>query len=179
MKHIRNIYEQLGVDKYYKEYGYQYKNPHLDQIQTLIVNNKTRIDYSAVLDFCCGGGEISLILDQLGYTNSQGSDPYTHALYQKNRQQSCAKWTFDDVIKGAMTGSYSAIICSFALHLCPEKKLYPLVMQLFQHSPSLVILTPHKRPALEQLEGVELDFVDHTLTEKGKKVFLKHYHYSF
>ena len=78
-----------------------------------------------------------------------------------------------------MSGNYSCIICSFAMHLCPKEKLYPLVIQLFQHSENLVILTPHKRPELELLSGVELVFTDFAKTEKGKKVFLKHYKFSY
>ncbi|BDS10641.1 class I SAM-dependent methyltransferase [Aureispira anguillae] len=179
MKHIRNLYEQLGVDNYYKDYGNQYKNPHLAQIQELILRNATQLDYSAILDFCGGGGEVSLIIQQLGYDQITGSDPYTHQLYKKNLNQDCHTWSFDDVIKGKLIGNYSSIICSFAMHLCPEEKLYPLVIQLFQHSNNLIILTPHKRPILEQLNGVELRFVDYALTEKGKKVFLKHYTYRF
>jgi hypothetical protein len=179
MKHIRKLYEHLGVDKYYKDYGNQYQNPHSQQIEELIIKNKNTLDYSAVLDFCAGGGEISWVLQELGYSNFIGSDPYTHQLYKKNLTQKCYQCSFDDVIKGKSEGKYSCIICSFAMHLCDEQKLYPLVIQLFQHSKSLVILTPHKRPELEHINGVELDFVDYAFTEKGKKVFLKHYTYSF
>jgi len=64
------------------------------------------------------------------------------------------------------------------MHLCPEKQLYPLAYQLFQCSPQLVIITPHKRPQLEKLDGVNLDFDDFTLTQKGKKVFLKSYRWN-
>lgn len=179
MKHIRNLYEQLGVDKYYKDYGNQYSNPHFAQIKELVIKNADRLNYHSILDFCSGGGEISLLVKGLGFDQITGSDPYTHQLYQKKLQQPCHKWSFDDVIKGVLTEQYSSIICSFAMHLCPEEKLYPLVLQLFQQTSSLVIITPHKRPILETLSGVHLDFVDHALTEKGKKVFLKHYTYGF
>ncbi|WMX13070.1 MULTISPECIES: hypothetical protein [unclassified Aureispira] len=179
MKPIRKLYEQLGVDKYYKDYGHQYQNPHNQQIETLIINNEDKLDYSTVLDFCAGGGEVSWILKEMGYSNMTGSDPYTHQLYEKNLKQKCYRWSFDDVIKGKLEGNYSSIICSFAMHLCEEQKLYPLTIQLFQHSKSLIILSPHKRPVLEVLSGVELDFTDHALTPKGKKVFLKHYIYKF
>lgn len=179
MKHLRSLYEQLGVDKYYKDYGDQYSNPHFEQVQTLIEQNKSRLDYSNVLDFCAGGGEASLVLRALGSNKITASDPFTHQLYEKNLQQKCHRWSFDDAIKGKITGDYSSIICSFAMHLCPEEKLYILATTLFQHSPSLVIITPHKRPQLEQFSGIELDFIDHTLTYKEKKVFLKHYTYAY
>lgn len=179
MKAIRNLYAQLGVDAYYQQYGYAYQNPHLEQIAALLEQNQARLDYSAVLDFCAGGGEASLILKQLGFPNSRGSDPYLQELYQKNTQQTCAAWSFEDVVKKGIEGTYSCIICSFALHLCPPELLYALVVQLFQHSSTLVIITPHKRPALEQYEGVSLVFSDYALTEKGKKVHLKAYQYAY
>lgn len=179
MKHIRNLYEQLGVDKYYKDYGNQYTNPHIDQINELVLNNAERLNYTNILDFCSGGGEVSLLIKSLGHQQITGSDPYTHQLYKKNLQHPCHTWSFDDVIRGVLKEQYSCIICSFAMHLCAEEKLYPLVTQLFQHTQSLAIITPHKRPVLEQLTGVELDFVDYAFTPKGKKVFLKHYTYSF
>ncbi len=179
MKAIRNLYARLGVDAYYQQYGYEYQNPHLEQIATLLEQNQTRLDYRQVLDFCAGGGEVSLILKELGFPNSQGSDPYLQALYQKNTGQPCFPWSFESVVKKGIEGQYSCIIGSFALHLCPSDLLYALVLQLFQHTDLLVVLTPHKRPALEQYEGVTLAFSDYALTEKGKKVHLKAYQYAY
>ncbi len=178
MKAIRKLYEQFGAEKYYKEYGQQYQNPHLEQIQKLIQKNQSQLDYNKVLDLCAGGGEVSLMLQKLGFRQITAADPFTQALYQKKTGIKCYNWSFDSIIKGKITGQYSSIICSFAMHLCPEEKLYPLVIQLFTHSKSLAIISPHKRPKLENLTGVILDFEDFVLTEKGKKVFLKHYTYS-
>lgn len=175
MKAIRSLYAQLGVNAYYRHYGYTYQNPHLNQIIALLTQNQQHLDYSEVLDFCAGGGEVSLILKQLGFPNSKGSDPYLQELYQKNTQQPCYSWSFETVVKQGIEGSYTCIICSFALHLCPHELLYALIIQLFQHSPLLVVITPHKRPALEQYEGINLAFSDYSLTEKGKKVHLKAY----
>ncbi len=92
----------------------------------------------------------------------------------------CLTFSFDDVIKGKLFDAignafFTSIICSFAMHLCPEKKLYALVQQLFRHSDNIVIITPHKRPQLEDLTGIELLFEDFTLTDRSKKVFLKSY----
>ena len=110
MKHIRELYKQLGVDNYYRHYGDQYSNPHLAQIQALVVKNAEKLDYNSVLDFCAGGGEISLILEGLGYNTSAASDPYTQKLYEKNLNKKCYDWSFDAVIKGALIGNYSCII---------------------------------------------------------------------
>lgn len=179
MSAIRNEYAAHGVEGYYQQSGQHYENPHFPQIQSLLNQNEHRIDYSSVFDFCCGGGEVSQVLQALGYPLPHASDPFTQTAYQKNFNQACWNFTFEDVIKGKLEGHFSSIICSFAMHLCPEKQLYPLVYQLLQHSKQLVIITPHKRPELEKLNGIELTFNDFTLTERGKKVFLKSYQLNY
>ena len=50
-----------------------------------------------------------------------------------------------------------------------------LVFQLFMLSDTIVIITPHKRPELENITNVELVFEDFVLTERGKKIVLKSY----
>lgn len=175
MKDIRNHYSKLGVEAFYRTHGQDYENPHFPQIQALLQNNAHRIDYSKILDFCCGSGEVSRVLADMGFPNSTGCDPFTAEAYQRSIQKECLNFNFEDVIRGQMMGQFSAIICSFAMHLCPEKQLYPLVYQLFTLSPQLIIITPHKRPALETLDNVQLDFEDFVLTTRGKKVRLKCY----
>lgn len=179
-KAIRNQYAEQGVDAYYEEHGNTYENPHFAQIATLLENNQSRIDYAQVLDFCAGGGEVSQVLQKLGYTEVMGCDPYTHELYTTNTQRPCLTFNFQEVIQGKLNEALasqklSGIICSFAMHLCPEKQLYPLVYNLFQLTNQLVIITPHKRPVLEDITQVKLDFEDFVLTERGKKVKLKSY----
>jgi SAM-dependent methyltransferase len=174
---IRNAYHKHGVTGYYMQSGSQYQNPHFPQIRALLLQNEHRLDYTNVFDFCCGSGEVSRVVQELGYPLPQASDPYTQEAYQKNFNQDCQNFTFEDVIKGKLTGAFSSVICSFAMHLCPEKQLYPLVFQLFQHTKQLVIITPHKRPELENLSNVQLQFTDFALTERGKKVFLKAYEF--
>lgn len=179
MAGIRDLYSEQGVERYYKKNGDRYENPHFPQIQALLLQNQERIDYAGVLDFCCGSGEVSQVLVAMGYPLPQASDPYTQKAYRKNFDQKCWNFSFEDVIKGKLTGQFSSIICSFAMHLCPEKQLYPLVYQLFQCTAQLIIITPHKRPELESLDGVELIFTDFALTERGKKVFLKSYQFNY
>ena len=167
-----------------------YENPHFPYSKSLLQQNQHRIDYARVLDFSCGGGEVTLILSELTLSDNGvshqkkdnrflGCDPFTFKLYEKNTGYRCLPISFEDVLKGKMTPSvqipFSAIICSFGMHLCPEKMLYSLVHQLFMYSKNIVIITPHKRPQLEKLSGVELAFDDFVLTERGKKVFLKSY----
>jgi hypothetical protein len=189
-KAIREEYANQGVEAFYKTNAHVYENPHFPYIQSLLEQNKIRLDYSSVLDFCGGGGEVTVILQGMGFENSVGCDPFTHKLFEKNTQKKCWRFNFEDVVKGKLTAKYppqysgekkvfACIICSFGMHLCPEKMLQPLVFQLFTLTDTLVIITPHKRPVLEEIEGIQLAFDDFTLTERGKKVFLKAYTSSF
>jgi hypothetical protein len=172
---IRNRYADLGVEGYYESEGADYSNPHFPEIRELLLRNAHRIDYSSVLDFCCGSGEVSKVVQELGFPLPAASDPFTAAAYRRNFDAPCLPLSFADVIRGKLNGRFSAILCSFALHLCPQKQLYPLVMQLLAHSDQLVVITPHKRPDLSRIAGVELKFFDAFPTERGKNVFLNGY----
>ena len=173
---LRPLYEKYGAEEYYKAFGDQYENPHEEQVRALIKQNSHRFDPTAVLDFAAGGGEVSLALLDLGYQNIQGADPFTHELYRQKTQMPCATWSFEDIVKEPKTSeTFSCIICSFAMHLCPQNLLFSLSWNLLQMAPQLLIVTPHKRPALEQFEGIQLEWEDAVLTEKGKQVRLKSY----
>jgi hypothetical protein len=191
MKAIRNEYAEQGVETFYKSHADVYENPHFKYIETLLQKNKDHIDYHHVLDFCGGGGEVTMALQKMGFEHSIGCDPFTHALFEKNTKKPCFAYSFEDIVKGNYTfpqsttltlttpSVFSAIICSFAMHLCPHKMLQPLVLQLFSLSKYIIIITPHKRPELENIESVRLNFEDFVLTERGKKVFLKIYQHQY
>ncbi len=178
---IRNRYAKKGVNAYYREEGAQYANPHFSQVRELLRRNADRIDYTHTFDFCCGAGEVSTAIRELGYAPPIASDPYTGEAYRRRHDASCLPFSFDDVVRGALAGygPFSSVICSFALHLCPASQLFPLVFQLFQTTSRLVIITPHKRPDLAGLEGVELEFRDEVRTGRGKRVQLKAYRAAF
>jgi hypothetical protein len=201
MKAIRNEYAEQGVAAFYKTHANVYENPHFPYIEALLKQNQTRIDYRNVLDFCAGGGEVTMALKKMGFENSLGCDPFTHTLYEKNTQKLCYFYSFEDIVKGNFTFSklqelnvksgisnlesnptpsvFSTIICSFAMHLCPDKMLQPLILQLFSYSKNIVIITPHKRPELEKIQEINLVLEDYVLTERGKKVFLKKYQHQY
>lgn len=176
MKHLRPLYEKWGVEQYYRQHAQQYQNPHLPQIEALIKRNADKMDLSAPLDFCCGGGEVTQTLLALGGNHITASDPFTHQLFAQHFPAiTCYQWDFQAVVRGEIQGNFSCIICSFALHLAPEQQLFTLAWNLLQHAPLLVVITPHKRPAIEEMEGFSLLWADFECTKKGKKVFMKAY----
>jgi hypothetical protein len=175
-KKIRPLYDQYGADGYYRVFSDSYENPHFPQISALLKRNLHRMDTSGeMLDFSAGGGEVTRVLQEAGLCGITGCDPYTYELYHRNTGLPCLALSFKDVIRVGLPGTYSVIISSFALHLCPEKDLFSLVWKFFQASPLLVVLTPHKRPELEQLTGVSLLWQDVVENDRGKKVRIKAY----
>jgi hypothetical protein len=173
---IRPLYDEFGAEGYYRQHADEYQNPHFPEIKNLLEKNFHRFDFSeAALDFGAGGGEVAQVLQSLGVRKIVGCDPFTFSLFEKKTGLPCLRFGFEEVLRGADLGKFSVAFSSFALHLCPEKDLFSVVWQLFQAAPTLVILTPHKRPELERLPGVELIFEDFSLNEKGKKVRLKAY----
>ena len=177
MNHIRHKYEELGAAEYYRSQGDIYENPHFPQVKALIMRNYGRWNCpdGKILDFCAGGGEATLALRECGHQQLAGSDPFTYSLYEKNTGIPCQQISFEDLVKGTNLDRYELIICSFALHLCPEKDLFPVVWSLFSAAPLLAVITPHKRPELERIPGVRLLWEDAELTERSKKVRLKVY----
>lgn len=172
---IRNEYQNSGVENFYKTHAQNYQNPHFPEIEDLLTRNFSKFDTTKVLDFSAGGGEVSQVFQKLGVREIVGCDPFTFALFEKNTRLPCLKFSFKDVIRGVDLGHNSLIVSSFALHLCPEKDLFPLVWNLLEAATMLVIITPHKRPELEKLPGIRLIWEDFSLTGRGKKVRLKVY----
>ncbi len=170
------MYESLGADEYYQKFGTSYENPHQKQVEALVQRSAHRWNCAAgVLDFSAGGGEVTLALRAVEQWPCTGCDPFTFTLYEQQTGAPCLRHSFEDVIKGAELGQFGVTICSFALHLCPEKDLFPVAWALLSAAPVLVIITPHKRPELEKIPGISLAYEDFELTEKGKKVRLKEY----
>lgn len=172
---VRNAYASVGVEAYYGEAGSTYRNPHAEQIHELLLRNAGCIDYSAAFDFCCGSGEVSEAILAAGAPLPVASDPYTGAAYRSRCGADCHTYTFEEVVRQGLPGSYSSVVCSFAMHLCPDELLFPLAWRLLEAAPLLVVITPHKRPELEKFEGITLLFTDYALTARGKQVRLKAY----
>jgi hypothetical protein len=174
-KAIRPLYEAYGAEGYYRQLGDAYENPHAPEIEVLLRRNLHRIGTEGVLDFAAGGGEVTRVLQSAGVTRIAGADPYTADLYRKNTGLPCEPWSFDDVVRFGIAGRYSAVVCSFALHLCAPRQLFSVAWNLLQAAPLLVVLTPHKRPELEAFDAFVVRWEDHTLTPRGKRVRMKAY----
>ena len=163
---IRPKYDELGVTGFYAASGATYRNPHEAIIRRLVaqVALEWDCDLSNVLDLACGSGEVTLALRELG-ANVTGIDPFTGVAYLERTGFVAETLSFDDVCAGALEGRrYSLIACSFALHLADISKLPVLAHQLARVSPALLILTPHKRPALKLKWGWEM--VQETMLER-------------
>ena len=172
-------YEKHGVEGYYLKNSENYINLHEPQIKDLLIKNINKFNFNSVLDLCCGGGEVTTVLLENGIKNIEGADPYTSNLYTKNTGKPCINLSFKDILGGKLRKDYDIIICSFAFHLIEEKDLFTLVNNLFQHTKTLIIIAPHKRPFLEKVKNVNLKLLDYSLTSKGKKVYLRAYEYKY
>lgn len=157
---IRNEYEQVGVDDFYKKIGGEYRNPHFNDIRKSLkkINEKKLVDFSDVLDLSCGTGEVTTILNELGYYNVEGLDPYLCNFYEKNTGYKCLEYSFMDIKKGVLNDkNYSTIVCSYALHLADESLLSDIFWNLSLISKYLVIITPNRKPNVSQISWEDID----------------------
>lgn len=144
---VRNQYALLGVDNYYQKNSDTYKNPHEPIIRNLLQMKKFK---GKILDMCCGSGEVTLAIEN-EYTSIIGSDKYTYKQYKRNTNNECLILSFKDIVEGKLNDyKFDSIICSFALHLCDLSMLPILLYQLSLITPELIILTPHKRPYINE-----------------------------
>lgn len=150
---VRNGYEELGVDNYYKKNSLTYTNPHELKIYNLLNDfldhNIEMNKESKILDLCCGSGEITRFLLDKGYENIIGLDPYTNELYKEKTNKNCIDLNFKDISNGKLNESFDIIFCSFALHLAEESMLPNILYNLSLITENLVILTPHKKPDIK------------------------------
>lgn len=150
---IRGGYEDMGVEDFYKKKGNEYINPHLQDIEESIemIDDLDIVDLSNVLDLAAGTGEVTNILNGLGYDNIEGLDLYLCDEYENNTGNKCMKMSFGDVQRGQLKNKkYSTIICSYALHLADKSILHGLLWELSLISEYLVILSPTKKPEISE-----------------------------
>ena len=153
---IRTAYQQHGVTAFYQQFGNNYRNPHEATIVKIIqtIASSCQPNLTNVLDLACGSGEVTLALAALGYTTATGMDPYTFDAYQERTGKIAEKYSFEQIATGALEDRhYTTIICSFALHLVDTSRLPKLLYQLSRMSPSLLVITPHKKPEIKSAWG--------------------------
>lgn len=147
--------------RFYAAAGDTYRNPQERELHAMLlaVVPLWGVDVSNALDLACGSGEVTLAVRSALGGQCSGADPYTGGAYQRRTGQACECLSFEDV--AALNGAhpprhYSAIICSFALHLLDASYLFAVLSTLAQWSDTLLILTPHKRPHIKPSMGWRL-----------------------
>ena len=141
------------MEGYYLAHGSSYRNPHEDAVRNALTlaNATWSLDLSHVLDLACGSGEATLVLRSLGAGLIDGIDPFTAEAYRQRVGQSAETVRFEEIAAGALAGrTWSTIVCSYALHLVEVSRLPRLCRALAELSPTLVVVTPHKRPVLRE-----------------------------
>jgi hypothetical protein len=150
----RAWYEQ-GVASHYHQHATDYRNPHEPIVHELLRHayEHVRMDWSHVLDLAAGSGEVTRGIRECAQQIS-AADPFTHTGYTQATGLACREMSFEQIANGQLEGErFSIVICSFAMHLCALSVLPQLSLALARVSPTLVILTPHKRPILKPAWG--------------------------
>lgn len=155
-------YAAEGVRGFYQRHGGEYRNPHEPEVHDLIASAVAEwpLDLTHVLDLAAGSGEATAALvRRVGDAplRIDAIDPYTAAAYEARTGRPCEALSFEDVAAGGLAGrAYSLVVCSFALHLAEPSRLPVLCWRLAEVAGQLLILTPHKRPAIEERWGWRL-----------------------
>lgn len=151
-----------GADGWYRDHGATYRNPHEDavgEVLALAVTWWPTAFAGRVLDLSCGSGEATLALRAAGVIaqDIDACDPYTAEAFQARVGRPIEPWSFTDIADGALVGrAYSAVVCSYALHLCEPSWLPKVCHALALAAPALIIVTPHKRPEIRPDFGWDL-----------------------
>lgn len=103
---IRKKYEQYSVTGFYQQFGDDYRNPHEPAINRTIevAVRKWPLDLQKVLDLACGSGEVTLALNNLGYDNIDGIDPYTYNAYWQRTGKRAENYSFEEIGTGVLWG---------------------------------------------------------------------------
>lgn len=156
---IRGEYESLGVERFYRERGSSYANPHAEIVRELIAScvRDWSLDLSRVLDLAAGAGEATRALIEHDAREIVAADPFTADAYRAATGRHCLPISFEQVERGALAGErFSLVVCSFAMHLVERSRLPGLCVALSAIAPRLLVLTPHKRPQLREAWGFRL-----------------------
>lgn len=156
---IRGAYASLGVERFYRERGDAYANPHAAVVHELIALcvSEWSLDVTRVLDLAAGAGEATQALLRCGAGEICAVDPFTVDAYRRATGRECRALSFAQIEGGAMAGErFSLVVCSFALHLVERSRLPGVCLALAMLAPTLLVITPHKRPQLRDAWGFRL-----------------------
>lgn len=70
--------------------------------------------------------------------------------YREQTGKECFELDFKQMSQNINLPKVNTIVCSFALHLCPESLLPNVLYNLSQLAQQLVIITPNKKPNITQ-----------------------------
>jgi len=165
---IRNEYIKSGVDQFYKNNHQTYENPHESIIHAHLYHlmRKGLLTNNSVLDLCCGTGQVSRCLKEKGFKNVEGCDPYTNLEYTKRTGFKAYNHNFLYLSNRELNRKYKYVICSFALHLCPPSLLPKVLYNLSQVAEKLIIISPHKKPEINQYWQEEFKYLNERVTTR-------------
>lgn len=145
-----------GAAGWYMDHGATYRNPHEDAVAAMVtLAVREQPDWFArgrILDLACGSGEVTLALRDAGVDASRidAADPFTSTAYLDRTGVVAEPWSFADIAQGVSDDrQWRTVVCSYGLHLCEPSWLATVCMQLAIAAENLVVITPHKRPAIE------------------------------
>jgi hypothetical protein len=168
-----------GATGWYVEHGRDYRNPHEDAVAAMVERSLAQFAFTyrtgRVLDLAAGSGEVTRALRAGGIDPSliDACDPFTASAYEQRTGARCEPFSFADIAQGALDKRrYGAVICSYALHLCEPSWLPTVMLQLATVTDLLVVITPHKRPVINNDWGWELA---DEYRDAGYRVRLRHY----
>lgn len=168
---VRNKYKLYeSSDEYYQQEKENYYNPHFEVVKKLLLQLELEPSTQSVIDLCCGNGEVTSVLSEIyPFVTFTGVDPYLNEVYERKQKLDCLKLSFKDLATDFESFPQTdVIVCSFALHLCPTDLLPTILFNLASKSKYLVILTPNKKPEINQ-------FWDLIETQKEERVTMKIY----
>lgn len=155
---IRDEYARhpKGAPGFYLDHGAGYRNPHEDAVAAMVEHaQRAGLIGARVLDLACGSGEVTLALAPGSAVTA--CDPYTGAAFTERTGRVCQPWSFADLAGGVCQERFDTIVCAYALHLCELSWLPSLCLALADLAPTLVVITPHKRPELRPEWGWTLE----------------------
>ena len=168
-----------GVDQYYSQHASSsYRNPHfpgivktlhtfLDLFAAKHIDSQTVTETVSwrILDLAAGSGEATEAVNTWLKKRSQAAsrivpktaitatDPYTAPAYLQRTGLTCLPLSFADIASGKLPETallYDFVIISFALHLLTENsQLWALLSTLADRARYLLVLAPHKKPAIK------------------------------